>query len=79
MNVGKYRSTEWSLVNTLIPEKTAGNGRERNGKKIMQVYQAENITMNVLPEIKRIFKDTKEVSSKLSINTITGETADFII
>ena len=77
VNVGKYRSTEWSLVNTLIPDKLQEMVESAMERRECKFIKQKNITMNVLPEIKRIFKDTIEVSSKLPINTITGENSRF--
>ena len=77
VNVGKYRSTEWSLVNTLMPDKLQEMVESAMERRECKFIKQKNITMNVLPEIKRIFKDTKEVSSKLLINTIIGENGRF--
>ena len=77
VNVGKNRSTDRSLVNTLIPEKLQEMVESTMARREYKFIKQKNISMNVLPEIKRIFNDTKEVSSKLLTNIITGENGRF--
>ena len=71
VNIGKNRSTDRSLVNTLIPEKLQEMVESAMARREYKFIKQKNISMNVLPEIKRIFNDTKEVSSKLLTNIIT--------
>ena len=68
VNVGMIWLVTTHLVNTLIPENLQKMIDKSMEKREYQFVKKKNITMKVLPEFQRMFKETKEMSSKSKIS-----------
>ena len=78
VNVGIVLIIIVQLVNTLIPENLQEMIDRAMARREYQFVKKKNITMKVLPEFQRMFKETKEMSSELqSYHWIIGQNGRF--
>ena len=77
VNIGNTSNILIQVVNTLIPDQLQAMVDKAMDEREEKYTKKKNISMRVLPEFKRLFDDTKEISSKIYIIIYPGHNGRF--